>query len=242
MKEFISQYWLTLAVSVYIFAMVLYGHYRGFIKRAVSLAALVVSLVIVRIGMPYVTELLRENTAIRQTVQEQMLTMIGIDDTVSLGSAMPAAQRAVIEDTDLPESLKKALIENNNSEVYQMLGVEKFSEYIADYLSNLIFSAIGFVGLFILSYVIIRLLFSWVDIISKLPVLSGMNQIAGAVLGAVESLAVLWLLGLLISIGSGTPFGKAAVVQIESSWFLAFLYRNNPFQWILMSVLNSMLR
>lgn len=242
MKEFITQYWLTLTVSVYILAMVLYGHYKGFIKRAVSVFALVASLLVVRMGMPYMTELLKEDTLVRQMVQERMLALAGIEDADSLGDMMPSAQRTLIEQMNLPEALKESLIENNNSEVYQVLGVQAFSDYIADYLSNLICSIVGFIVLFIISYVLIRLLFNWVDIISKLPVLSGINQIAGAILGAVESLAVLWIIGLILSIGSTTPFGRAAVAQIESSVFLNFLYRNNPFQWIIMAILNSMLR
>lgn len=242
MEEFISQYWLTLLVSVYILAMVLYGHYRGFIKRAVSVAALIASLLIVRFGMPYVTNMLKEETVIRGIVQEKMLKLAGIEDAERLSGAMPAAQRVIIEQMNLPEALKESLIENNNSEVYELLGVQAFSDYIAGYLSQLIVSVVGFLVLFLLSYVIIRSLFSWMDIISKLPVLSGMNQIAGAILGMVESLVVLWLLALLISIFSGTTFGKATVAQIESSIFLNFLYRNNPFQWIIMNVLSRMLQ
>ena len=245
MEEFISQYWLTLLVSIYILGMVLYGHYRGFIKRAVSVFALIASLVIVRIGMPYVTNLLKEETAIRQMVQAQVLSLSGFEDASgmeSTGGAMPAAQRAIIEQLDLPETLKQSLIENNNSEVYEMLGVQAFSDYIADYLSNLLFSVIAFLVLFLFSYIIIRLLFNWVDIISKLPVLSGINQIAGAILGAIESLAVLWLIALLISVFSSTPFGSLAVREIESSIMVNFLYRNNPFQWIIMGILSSMLK
>jgi len=242
MKEFISQYWLTLTVSVYILAMVLYGHYRGFIKRAVSVFALVASLLVVRMGMPYVTAMLKEDTLIRQTVQERVLAMVGIEDAESLGGMMPSAQRALIEQMKLPEALKDSLIENNNSEVYQVLGVQAFSDYIADYLSNLICSTIGFIVLFIISYILIRVLFNWVDIISKLPVLSGINQIAGAILGAMESFVVLWIIGLMIAVGSATPFGQAAVTQIGDSIFLSFLYHNNPIQWLIMGLLNSMLR
>ena len=61
MKDFVTQYWLTIVVAVYLVGMVLYGHYRGFIRQAVSVVALVASIVIVNLASPYVKTFLLEN-------------------------------------------------------------------------------------------------------------------------------------------------------------------------------------
>ena len=58
MKDFVTQYWLTIVVAVYLVGMVLYGHYRGFIRQAVSVVALVASIVIVNLASPYVLSLI----------------------------------------------------------------------------------------------------------------------------------------------------------------------------------------
>ena len=54
--------WLEIVVGVYLLGMILYGHYRGFIRMAVSMVALIATFAIVRIAMPYVNEAARERT------------------------------------------------------------------------------------------------------------------------------------------------------------------------------------
>ena len=43
--------WVEIAVGVYLLGMVLYGHYRGFIRQAVSMFALAATFAIVNLGM-----------------------------------------------------------------------------------------------------------------------------------------------------------------------------------------------
>ena len=57
-----SGHWLEILAAVYLVGMVLYGHYRGFIRLCVSALALVISLVTVRVALPYVTEWLKNDT------------------------------------------------------------------------------------------------------------------------------------------------------------------------------------
>ena len=43
----IIENWLSVGAGVFLIGMVLYGHYRGFLKQCVSLGALVLTIVIV---------------------------------------------------------------------------------------------------------------------------------------------------------------------------------------------------
>ena len=64
--------WLSIAVAVYLIGMILYGHYKGFIKLAVSLAAVIAALVIVNISMPTETKFVKENTSFEGMVSQSM--------------------------------------------------------------------------------------------------------------------------------------------------------------------------
>ena len=44
MGAYIKENWLFVVVAVYLVSMVLYGHYRGFVRLAVSAVSLVLSL------------------------------------------------------------------------------------------------------------------------------------------------------------------------------------------------------
>ena len=46
--------------------MVLYGHYRGALKQCVSLGALILTIVLVKIATPYMTDFIKDNPSIRQ--------------------------------------------------------------------------------------------------------------------------------------------------------------------------------
>ena len=110
--------WLSIAAGVYLLSMVLYGHYRGFIRLAVSMVALVAALAIVHVSMPKVTEYLKENTSIQQTLSDSMKQAagIGLPDETGDGEEkdVPSVQRTIIENLNLPQNVKAALIENNN--------------------------------------------------------------------------------------------------------------------------------
>lgn len=56
----------------------------------------------------------------------------------------------------LPQFIKDMLIENNNSEFYNILGVEQFAEYITACLADMAIHVVCSVLIFILSYVLIR--------------------------------------------------------------------------------------
>ena len=91
-------------------------------------------------------------------------------------------KRQIIENLNLPQNVKAAMIENNNHEVYELLGVNAFADYIGNYLADMILNSVGFVLLFAIVYLLIRLVVRWLDLIARLPILSGMNKIAGCLL------------------------------------------------------------
>ena len=73
---FLEDNWLSVVVAGYLIGMTLYGHYRGFLKLVISMTALIISLIAVRILMPQVTDFLRNNTDITQWMQENILNAV----------------------------------------------------------------------------------------------------------------------------------------------------------------------
>jgi len=241
--DFLMEHWLSVGTAVFLLAMILRGHYRGFLKIAVSMSALVLSLVIVRLATPYVTNFMKENTAVQHVMEQGLLKMAGVElDSATEQEEIqyPAGQRVIIEHLRLPEQMKEALIENNNNEVYNLLGVEAFFDYIAAYLANMMLNIIGSILLFLLVYIALRLAIRWLDVIARLPILSGLNQIAGAILGGVQGFLILWVLCLVLKAYAGTEWGQIVIAQIEKSPWLLFLYKNNLFDWLLAGLLKSL--
>ena len=231
--------WLSIAVAVYLIGMVLYGHYKGFIKLAVSAVALIITFATIHVAMPQVTDFLKNNTKIYSTFEESMKDALKIED--SADSAEPSGQRTIIEGLELPKQLKEALLENNNNEVYKVLGVETFTQYIASYLANSIINIIGFLVLFVVVFAALNIITVWLDLVARLPILSGINKIAGGFLGGAEGLIFLWIICLFVTAFSGTAGGKSLIQQIESSALLSYIYDHNLLSSFVMTVVKTIL-
>ena len=76
MGAYIKENWLFVVVAVYLVSMVLYGHYRGFVRLAVSAVSLVLSLGVVHFGAPSVANLLRSNEVVYQAVEDSVTKFI----------------------------------------------------------------------------------------------------------------------------------------------------------------------
>ena len=51
-----TEHWLSIAAGVFLVGMMLYGHYRGLLRQCVSLGALVLTIITVKVATPYVTD------------------------------------------------------------------------------------------------------------------------------------------------------------------------------------------
>ena len=239
----LSAHWLEIAAAVYLLAMVLYGHYKGFIRRAVSAAAMIITLVAVNVAMPYVTNRLKNDTPVYETMKDNMAESIGIDnimEEMGLSGKIPKEDEwTIIEELPVPEQMKRLLTENNNTEVYKEMGVQFFRDYVAGYLADMILKIVVFLVLFVGGYILLHVLVTWLDLITRLPILFGFNQIAGAILGGVQALIVIWIVCLLLTALSGTGIGKAALAQIEASAWLSWIYNHNLLTNLFLGLIRS---
>ena len=62
--EFLQEHWVSVFVASYLMGMMLYGHYRGFLRLSVSLAAVVLSFFVVRAAAPQAGVFVKENTGL----------------------------------------------------------------------------------------------------------------------------------------------------------------------------------
>lgn len=250
MGAYLKENWLFAVVAIYLISMVLYGHYRGFVRLSVSAVSLVLSLGVVHFVSPCVANMLRNNEAIYQAVEDGVdkflkgdeageIDAFGTADTVD--EATPAGQRSIIEEMGLPSQLRDALLENNNSEVYKTLGVDSFTHYVSRYLANSMINIFSFFLLFTIVFGGLRVLSVSLNLVARLPIISGINRLAGAALGGVEAVFFVWIAGLLITLFSTTEIGQIFVRQIEGNIWLTWLYDHNILGKLLLGVVKRII-
>ncbi len=157
--------------------------------------------------------------------------LLGIttDDVLNMMGDIPKdIQIQEIENAPMPQFLKDQLLENNNSTIYSELGVQNFPHYVAEYISRLVLKLVAFLVTFLLAIIIVKALMFAVNIIGELPVFGLANHIAGAALGLVLALVIVWIGFLIMTLAYTTAAGAACFEMVEQNPILQFLYNSNP--------------
>ena len=138
-------------------------------------------------------------------------------------------QGKLIDSLPLPKMLKEDMKEKNTAGTYRDLEVKNFSDYIAKYLAELLLNGISFLASFLLATIILRVIAFALDLFANLPVIRGVNKLAGAALGAIEGVALVWLIMAVLTVLCSTAAGKTALEMIRKDTFLDYMYGQNLF-------------
>lgn len=227
--------WLGIAVVLFILVSCVVGYQRGFVKEAVSLMFIVLAMLVVWTINPYVNEFLKEKTPVYTAVQENCQKTIS-EQLSGEGEMGEDVQAALIASLPLPESAKANMSANNTSEVYRYLAVNTFAEYIADYLAVMITNGISFLISFILASIGIRLIAAALHLMAQLPVLRGINRVAGGLIGCLRGVVIIWIAFLALTVFYSTDIGKQGLSMVEQDPLLKFLYDKDIFVQVFMSI------
>lgn len=220
--------WLGLAVLVLLAFSMVDGYQKGFVKEVVSAFLVLISVVMVWLINPYVNQFIRENTAVYEKIQTSSESFVSslVDGR---GIMDEEGQNELISSMNLPELLQKGIAENNTASVYQQLAANTFAEYISGYLANVAVNCLSFLVSYILSSILIHVLAYALDLLTKLPVICGVNKLAGAAIGGGKCIIFVWVGMLVLTVLCNTEIGQKGLGLIRDDTVLNFLYGKNIF-------------
>lgn len=222
----ISWTWLGIAVLALIAAACIMGFRKGFVKEIVSVFFMLISFLLVWAVNPYVNTFVKEYTPVYDTIQDKCQTLVS-EQIGNKKTLDKEEQNQVMENMELPDLLKNALVENNTAETYRYLAVSTFTEYISDSLAVMAVNGISFLISFVLSAAVIKLLGFILNVLTKLPVINGINKIAGAAVGGIKCIIFIWIAFLVLTLLCNTTLGQQGMALIQQDAFLNFLYSQN---------------
>lgn len=228
---------LTIIVLLILLAFALNGWRRGFVRVFTRMFFFLVSAALVYFATPYISQFLKDYTPVYETVREGCREMLEEDKPID----SRLEQKMFIEEMQLPEILKKQMIQQNNDESYQGMNVTEFSDYLTGYMANLIINLLTFVITLILVNLLLRMTVLTLNNLSKLPVLHSLNQSMGAAFGLLQGLCVVWVAFLLITAFGNTGAGARLMEMIHESPILNTLYNVNIFLEYLFRDITGML-
>ena len=227
--------WLGIVVLALIVFACVSGFRKGFVKEIVSAFFMIISFLLVWVINPYVNTFVREYTPIYDTIQDKCQEMV-LEKTGDKKTLDKEEQSQVMDSLELPDLLKNTLAENNTAETYRYLAVSTFSEYISDSLAVMTVNGISFLLSYIISAVAIKLLGYILNVLTKLPVIHGINKLAGGAVGGAKCVIFIWIALLVLTLLCDTSLGKQGMALVQQDTFLSFLYNQNVFVKVFMSV------
>ena len=229
--------WLFWILLVIFALFVIQGARKGLVRTAVSMVSVILVIAAVSWINPYVGDFIREHTGWEESIQEHTSQMLAgvIEEQMEPDAGQ---QEEIIRQLPLPDGMKDFLLKNNTVEGYQNLAAESFADYVSGYLAYAVINGIAFVLSFVVTIILIRLILYAVDILTDLPVISGLNRAGGIVLGAVQGLLWLWIILLAVALFAETPAGRVLMEQIRGDLVLNWLYNNNFLTMAIMRILS----
>ena len=221
---------LLIAVILIFVIFLIIGFQRGLFKAIVGMTATILTLLIVFLFAPVVFQYVTDMTDVDERLEAIIYDRLkaSIEDEVrqkllEVGdySTRDELRRAAQEETErilesdpdrstemelisvqnVPGFIKKRLLTDNNSDVYERLGVNNVYHYIARSVALSVVNLIVTLAFF----VIVRLLFLISALLldkslDKIPVLGGLNHLGGMLLGTVTALIVIWMVMVVYSL------------------------------------------
>ena len=220
---------LLLVVLAFLILSTWNGYRKGFLKIALSMAAMVGTIIIVGILNPYVSRFLIEHTGLYETLHENTEEFVEEIFDKQINSVIQTRTDEIfaIDNLALPKSIREKLIADNNSVIYETLGVTDFKEYLSRYLALMILNVISFIGTLLIAGFIVKVIFVMADIIEKVPGIKGLNKTAGLVFGFLQGMIILWIGCLIVTAFGATKTGQEILAMIRGSVILSFIYNNN---------------
>jgi uncharacterized membrane protein required for colicin V production len=234
---------LIIVGAIFLVCMII-GYIRGFIRIVASLAATLAIIVLVTFLSPYVSGVLMNVLPVEEMVEEKAMEILlgekqAVDEAEEneegeMEIVIPEevetsreVQISLIENSKMPEMFRRLLLENNNNEIYQVLGVSSFSDYVVKYLAKLFTDIASFLITLLAVTIIVRTLIYILGIISDLPLVGGINRLAGAVLGLGTGLIVVWLFFIVITFVYDNKISQMCMQDIAANEILMELYNKN---------------
>ena len=221
---------LDLIILLVIMIFMLVGYKKGLIKEIITFVSSIMALVLAFVVYPAINALLKL-TALYTMIYAGVLGKI---EVINFGKGLQSQAKAITENiTWLPNFLTEQVINNNNTAMYEVLGVHTIQEYISTYITNMIVSMIAI----LVTWVVIKVGIVWIlklmgSIIEHLPIISGFNHLGGLIVGVLKAMLTLSVVALIIPVLITIPNLSHIGEVFEMSYLAKWFYEHNLVIWL----------
>ena len=132
-----------------------------------------------------------------------------------------------LEKKFLPENLIGELLKTDKVEEVKREIQKEVNYRVSMYLAGIAINSASFVIVYLILYIALKILEKVLDLISRLPVLNGLNRLGGGAAGLLKGLIAVWILFAVMTMFISNPLAREGIRQINENVFLSILYKYN---------------
>lgn len=223
--------WVLIIVLLLLIWEMMRGYQRGFLRTIYSLVSWIIVLVFVMWATPYIDAYLLEHTSLYETIEEHCAKEVRRSAENNTGQT--AGQNDGYESfkelgIQLPEGVLNDILEKTGDAADEFLESTGVYDQIARGIAGFIVEGISFFIALIVAWILVHIISQILGIVSKIPIIHGVNKILGIFAGGIYGLILVWVAFYLIALSSTSEWGGMLISYIYQNPFLQFLYENNP--------------
>lgn len=215
---------LSIVILLIVLLLMVRGYRKGLVQMVASMTTLILAIFLVSIATPHISNVLKTRTPVYNMIEEKCEDLIK-SGTDQISSKIEESEW--IENLKVPGFLQEMIKENNNTVSYEKMNVDSFGEYISHFLATMILNVVSYIITFIAALILIKVIAGALGLLTHLPVIHSMNRILGAVMGLIQSLLLIWLFLLAVTLFGNTEWGDYIMKMINDSSVLTALYDAN---------------
>lgn len=221
--------WVLVGVLLILLISIFIGMRKGLIKMVFSILSMVIVIVLTSILAPRLCRMLQKNTEWDDKLEQRTETFLEEHGVLKHDVSVD------VDEIPLPESFRNKVADS--AESYIGKGIQAYNEYVVITVSYVIFRSLVYVGLFLVLMIIVAIISTILNVMSRLPVLKQLNRAGGAIIGAVTGLLSVWILFMVLTVFGNTNAMVPVFEQINENAFLSFLYEKNLLMNFVLAVL-----
>lgn len=237
---------LLICVLIFLALMTYNGSKKGVIKLVYSVLAMVLSMILSQYLAVPVTNFLHDKTPVYEIVKENTTEYVDGYIRPQIETAQQQTVESLVNSLEMPSVLSE-MVFGESAEGYSekilnndvaTVGIDKICEYISDGISAICMRAIVSVTIFLIVFVLIKLLGKTLNVFSRIPGIHTINKTLGAIAGLIQGVVILWILSLIVMMMAGTPMGNSIMEMIDKNSILTFIYDTNIFAKLFKNMLD----
>lgn len=229
--------WLLIIVVLLLALCVVNGYRKGFLRMMYSMVSWVIMFALVTWATPYINTFLRDNTSIYQTIavyceqqiREKTEKQIEQEAAAVPGEAADETQPADLTKlgVKLPDSVMNNISEKTADLAGKALDASGIYAQVSVGMADFILNGISFFIAFAVGMIVLHFFSEILGIVSRIPIIRGINKYLGTVAGAIYGFVVVWIVFYVIALCGTSEVGGALISYIYESPFLTYIYENN---------------